>query len=151
VAFLPHLLALLADAYGLAGEAKRGLQVIEEALALCDRNDERYYEAEIHRLRGELLLELETPDETRAEEALRRAIEIAQGQKARMLELRAAVSLGRLLRDQGRSAEARELLPGVYGWFTEGFDTPDLRATAELLAELGGGHLPGAGEFPHPL
>ena len=136
VAFLPHLLALLADAYARAGQAETGLQLVEEALALCDRNDERYHEAEIHRLRGELLVALETPDQAGAEEALRRALEVARAQGARMFELRAAVSLGQFQRDHGRTAEAHELLSGIYGWFTEGFDTTDLVQARALLAEL---------------
>jgi DNA-binding SARP family transcriptional activator/predicted ATPase len=136
VAFLPHMLALLAEADARAGDAETGLQALDEALVLCDRNDERYYEAEIHRLRGELLLALDVPDHAGAEAALERALELARAQEARMLELRAAVSLGRLRRDQGRAAEARELLSPVYGWFTEGHDTLDLRDAAELLADL---------------
>ena len=137
VAFLPHILALAAEADARAGNPESGLEALEDALALCDQNDERYYEAEIHRLRGELLLALEPPDEDRAEQALQRAFELAHTQGARMLELRAAVSLGRLWRDRRRSEQARELLAPLYGWFTEGLDTPDLRNAAALLAELG--------------
>jgi DNA-binding SARP family transcriptional activator/predicted ATPase len=137
VAFLPHTLAFSAEAEARAGDAETGLQALDEALTLCDRNDERYYEPEIHRLRGELLLALAAPDHAAAEVALERALELARAQAARMLELRTAVSLGRLWRDQGRVAKARELLSPVYAWFTEGFDTLDLREAAELLADLG--------------
>ncbi len=117
-----------------------GLATLEDALALCEQNDERYYEAEIHRLRGELLLALEPPDGVGAEQALQRAVELAHSQDARLLELRAAVSLGRLWRDTQRADQAREILEPLYGWFTEGLDTTDLRSAAALLAELGAAH-----------
>jgi predicted ATPase len=95
----------------------------------------RLQEAELHRLKGELLL-LAGGEESEAEECIRRAIAIAQRQEAKSRELRAATSLARLLREQGRIAEAREALAPVY-WFTEGFDTAELKDAAELLRELG--------------
>jgi predicted ATPase len=136
VAFVPHLLALSAEVQARSSQTKSSLRTLDEALGLCDRNDERYYEPEIHRLRGELLLRPELSDHVAAEEALRRAIEISRAQQSRMFELRSAVSLGRLLRHQGRGVEAREMLSALYGWFSEGLDTPDLRDASELLAEL---------------
>ena len=93
--------------------------------------------AEKPRCRGEVLLMLPEPDWAGAEACFRRAVEIARAQGARWWELRAAVSLARLLRDQGRRAEARDLLAPVYGWFTEGFDLPDLREAGALLDTLG--------------
>ncbi len=140
VAFLPHTLSLAAEADALAGDPESGLATLGDALALCEQNDERYYEAEIHRLRGELLLALEPPDAVGAEQALQRAVELARAQGARLLELRAAVSLGRLWRDTRRGDQAREILEPLYGWFTEGLDTTDLRNAAALLAELGDAH-----------
>ncbi|MBV8334810.1 MAG: hypothetical protein JO358_05045, partial [Alphaproteobacteria bacterium] len=93
--------------------------------------------AEIHRLRGELASRLQHPDPAKAEESFRTALAIAREQGTRGYELRAATSLARLLGEQGRRAEARDLLAPVYGWFTEGFDTPDLKEAAALLDELG--------------
>ena len=100
-----------------------------------EHTQERYWEAEIHRLRGELLLAGGEP--RGAEDSYRRALDVARGQGAHALELRAAISLARLWRADGRGDEARELLVRVYGWFTEGWDTPDLLAAAELLEQLG--------------
>ena len=136
-AFYPHLLALLADAHARAAEIEDGLSVLDEALIAADANDERYYEPEIHRLRGELLLAQASPEQREAEAALRRASEVAQAQGAKALELRATVSLGRLLQSQGRNEEASQLLTDVYAGFTEGFATPDMEAARSMLEELG--------------
>ena len=111
--------------------------MLGEALVAADANDERYYEPEIHRLRGELLLAQASPQQREAEAALRRAGEVAQAQEARTLELRATISLGRLLQTQGRSEEARQLVTDVYAGFTEGFAAPDLEAARNMLEELG--------------
>ena len=113
-----------------------------------ERSHERYWEAEIHRLRGHLLLAgldpLSESEVHLAEECFLRALETARRQGARSLELRAAVSLSRLRRDDGRETEARDLLAPIYTWFSEGLDTPDLREAAALAAELGLPHPPRA-------
>jgi tetratricopeptide (TPR) repeat protein len=135
----PWLLALIAEAYGQAGQADEGLAVLTEALALVEKTDERWYKAELYRLKGELLL---APARTRdgveeAEECFCQALSIARHQQARSWELRAAMSLGRLWQRQGQCAAARQLIAEVYGWFTEGFDTADLHDAKVLLKELG--------------
>jgi predicted ATPase len=127
----PYWLALLASAHGRLGQAKEGLAATTEALAEVARTGERFWEAELHRLNGQLLLECDAANEAEAEACFHRAIETARAQKARSWELRAATSLARLWRDQGKPEEARELLAPVYDWFTEGFDTADLRAANE--------------------
>ena len=137
----PHLLALLAEAYGSAGQAEEGLDVLAEALTFVQSSDERYYEAELYRLKGELLLiqgneaEAETSFH-QAESCFQHAIEVARRQQAKSWELRATVSLCRLWQKQGRVDEARQMLAEIYGWFTEGFDTPDLQEAKALLEEL---------------
>jgi predicted ATPase len=137
---LPYYLARLAEAYGQGGQATDGLQVIAEALALVQKNAERYYEAELYRLRGELLLVLARAERqgysagmAEAEMCFQQALEVAQHQHAKSLELRASLSLGRLWDTQGRPGDARQLLREIYSWFTEGFDTPDLQAAQLLL------------------
>jgi DNA-binding winged helix-turn-helix (wHTH) protein/predicted ATPase len=122
---LPHFMALLAEGLGKSGRAEEGLRVAEEALAVVDRNGEAYYQAEICRIRGQLSRGAE------AEDWFREAIQIAQKQEAKSWELRAAMSLARLNRNEGRS-----LLENVYGTFTEGFDTRDLADARALLDEL---------------
>jgi TOMM system kinase/cyclase fusion protein len=128
--------ALLADIYGQAGQAKAGLHVLAEALTVVDAIEERYYEAELYRLQGELLLARATEHDTEAETYFRRALDIARRQQAKSLELRAAMSLARLWQQQGKHLAARDLLAPVYGWFTEGFDTADLQEARVLLTEL---------------
>jgi predicted ATPase len=132
---LPYYLALLAQVYGKAGRAGKALASIDEALSEARSHNERWWDAELHRLRGELLL-LQGADASDAEAALLRAIDIARSQQARSLELRATVSLARLWSTQGRAADGRSRLGDVYNWFTEGFETPDLRAARLLLAHL---------------
>jgi len=101
-------------------------------------HEDRHYEAEIHRLKGELLLkEQDDSSAAEAQSCFERAIEIARKQSAKSLELRATMSLGRLLDEQGRRDEARVMLAGIYNWFTEGFDTADLKDAKALLDELG--------------
>jgi len=131
-----HWLALLAEAYRDTGQPKEGLRVIAEALDHVAQTGIVYYEAELHRLEAELRLRLDTPDEQRAEISLRRALETARQQQAKSWELRAATSLARLWGEHGRRAEARNLLAPVYGWFTEGFDTADLKEAKALLDQL---------------
>jgi predicted ATPase len=118
-----------------AGRAEEGLACINEAMAEARTHNERWWDAELHRLRGELLL-LRGADAADVEAALLRGIEIAQAQQARSLELRATMSLARWWNTQRRSADARGRLQNVYAWFTEGFDTPDLQAAQLLLTQL---------------
>src|SRR5215472_5376536 len=131
-----HWLALLAEAYRDTGRPAEGLRLITEALDHVARTGVVYYEAELHRLEGELRLRLDAGDEQRAETSFLHALEIARKQQAKSWELRAATTLARLRAGQGRRGEARELLAPVYGWFTEGFDTADLKAAKRLLEEL---------------
>jgi predicted ATPase len=132
----PYLLALMAEAHGKVAEAATALDLLANALVRVERTGERWYEAELHRCRGELLLSLAEFDHSEAEVCFDRAITVACKQSARMWELRAATSLARLWRDQGRRAEAHDLLAPVYAWFTEGFDTADLKDAKALLDEL---------------
>jgi predicted ATPase len=136
----PHQLALLAGAYGRMGQAEEGLVLLAEALAAASRSRERYYEAEIQRLKGELLQQAEegglNASREAAEVCFLKAIEVARGQEARSLELRATMSLCRLWQQQDRAAEARQILEEIYGWFSEGFDTPNLKEAKALLEAL---------------
>ena len=132
----PYFLALLAEAHRRAGQAAAGLSLLADALDRVARSGRRWIEPELHRLKGELLLALPEADTTEAEACFRHAIAIAREHGARMLELRTATSLARLWRESGRTGEARELLAPVYDWFTEGFDTPDLKEAKALLHEL---------------
>jgi predicted ATPase len=126
----------LADVYRRAGRVDEALERIAEALAIAERTEDRVHEPEIHRSMGELLLERDPDSVKEAETCFRRAIEVARRQEARSWELRATVSLARLLRRRDRRDEAREMLAAVYGWFTEGLDTPDLKEAKALLDEL---------------
>ena len=101
-----------------------------------EQNDDRWWEAEIYRLRGALLLQPSKATRAEAETWFRRALDVARHQQAKSLELRAATSLARLWRDQGKLAEARDLLVPIHGWFTEGLETPDLKEARNLLDEL---------------
>jgi predicted ATPase len=132
----PYYLALLAEAYGKAGQAEEGLSVLVEALTAVHKTRERQHEAELYRLKGELLLKQDVPAEQEAETCLRQAVDVARQQQAKSLELRAAMSLSRLWQQQGKRVETRELLAPIYGWFTEGFDTADLQEAKTLLEEL---------------
>jgi len=136
----PHYLTLLAEASGLLGQPEGGLAALEEALTLVEKTGERYYEAELHRQRGELLL-LHAEGggqnaELTAKESFQQALDVSRQQQARSFELRAAMSLARLWQRQGKRQEAYNLLAPIYGWFTEGFDTMDLQEAGALLAEL---------------
>jgi class 3 adenylate cyclase/predicted ATPase len=132
----PHWLSLLAETYGHVGQVEAGLEVLDEALERVDAHGERYSEAELYRLKGELLLQQALPDMPQAETCFQRAIDVARGQQAKSWELRAAMSLARLWQQQGKRAEAHQLLADIYGWFIEGFDTADLQEAKVLLAEL---------------
>ena len=132
----PYYLALLAEAYAQVGQPEAGLTVLAEALAVVDNTGERRWEAELYRLKGELLLARSAEQHAEAEACFHQALDIARRQQAKSLELRAAMSLSRLWQQQGKRAEARELLAPIYGWFTEGFDTADLREAKALLDAL---------------
>jgi TOMM system kinase/cyclase fusion protein len=129
-------LALLAEACEKAGQAAEGLTVLDEALSHVDITGERFYAAQVYRLQGELLLQQAIPDEALAETCLRQALDIARHQQAKSWELRAAMSLSRLWQQQGKRAEAYQLLAETYDWFTEGFETADLREAKGLLDAL---------------
>jgi predicted ATPase len=133
--YVPALLILLADAYRMARQPKAGLAHLAEAEKVIQESQERSTEPEMHRLRGELLTN--EGDRALAESCFRKAIGLARRQSAKLWELRAATSLARLWRDQGKPTEARDLLAPVYGWFTEGFDTPVLKDAKALLDDLG--------------
>ena len=134
---IPHFLGLLASVQTQAGNPAEGLALLNEALAIVDRTQERWFEAELHRLRAEALLASLPAGPAEAEASLRRALAVAREQGARFWELRAANSLARLWRDQGKCIEARDLLAPIYGWFTEGFDTSVLKDAKVLLDQLG--------------
>jgi predicted ATPase len=133
---LPSILALLAEAYNKGGRTEEGLLVLAKAMTVVNKNEERYYEAGLNRLKGELLLQRVIPDEQQAEADFHHALDVAHHQRAKSLELQAMVSLSRLWRQQGKRAEARRMLAATYGWFTEGFDTADLHEAKTLLEEL---------------
>jgi predicted ATPase len=144
---------MLAEAYSQAGQPAEGLEVIVEALAAVEQQGERMYEAELYRLKGELTLqqqckvqsaECKVPNtqhpipstQAEVEACFLKAIDIARHQQAKSLELRATMSLARLWQQQGRIAEARQRLAEIYGWFTEGFGTADLKEAKALLDKL---------------
>jgi predicted ATPase/class 3 adenylate cyclase len=132
----PSFLALLAEAYGKGGYLEDGLRMLDEALAVVRNTGERWWEAEVYRLKGALLLRPVVPDASQAEACFHQALDVARAQQVKSLELRAATCLARLWQQQSKHKEARELLAPVYGWFTEGFDTADLQEAKAVLAEL---------------
>jgi predicted ATPase len=133
----PYCLGLLAEAQGKSGQPDEGLRVLEDAMSLAGTEDEeRWYEAELYRLKGELLRRQVVPDEDHAETCFRQALDVARRQQAKSLELRAAMSLARLWQQQGKHNAARDLLVPIYRWFTEGFDTTDLQEAKALLEAL---------------
>ena len=152
----PYWLALLVEAHRAVGQPEEGLPILAEALAVTNKTEERWCEAELYRLKGELLFTRENqkskgknqksiitdprslnPDpKSEAEECFLKAIEVAQKQQAKSWELRAATSLARLWQQQGKREEAHKLLSKIYNWFTEGFDTKDLQEAKALLEEL---------------
>jgi predicted ATPase len=131
----PYFLALLSEAHQRAGHAEAGLTVLAEALRLVDHTGERWSQAELYRLKGELLLDSATERYTEAALCMQQALALARQQQAKSLELRAAMSLARLWRQQGNADAAQQLLAEGYGWFTEGFDTADLQEVQGLLQE----------------
>jgi len=132
----PLWLAMMADAYRAIGRPEEGLSAVKEGLDLVEAMGIRFEEAELHRLRGELLLAQGGAAAEDAESGFRRALEVAVSQEARSLELRATRSLARLLQHQGAREPVRQTLAEVYGWFTEGFDTADLQEAKALLEAL---------------
>ena len=136
---LPEFWSVLAQMYAKAGQVEKALSLMEDALARIAETEERYHEAEVTRLRGEFRLQQDPARAPEAESDFCQALEIARRQEARMLELRATVSLCRLWLAQARTeklTEAREMLGAIYGWFTEGFDTQDLREAQGVLEKL---------------
>jgi predicted ATPase len=134
--FVPLFLSILARAYAFLNQFEEAQRCISEAIAASENTKERWNAAELQRVRGELALKSPERDAPRAEEHFEHALEIARQQHAKSWELRASMSLARLWRDQGKVRQARELLAPVYGWFTEGFDTRDLKEAKALLEEL---------------
>jgi predicted ATPase len=133
----PYYFALLAQAYGIMGQPETGLTVLAEAMTLAETSGDRWYEPELYRLKGELLLQRSSDHQAEAESCFAQAMAIAQNQQAKSWELRATTSLARLWQQQGKRQEAHVLLAPVYGWFTEGFDTADLQDAKALLDALG--------------
>ena len=134
--FMPFYLSYLALAHAELGEVDNAVPCIYEAFTAVETNKERWCEAEVYRIAGELALMSPTPDAAKARAYFERALAGARQQQSKAWELRAAMSMARLWRDQGKREEARELLAPVYGWFTEGFDTLDLKEAKALLDEL---------------
>jgi predicted ATPase len=132
----PFQLALLSGAYVNVGQPDKGLHMLDEAQALVNKTGERWWEAELYRLKGKLLLALCAENQSEAEACFQQALDVARHQQAKSLELRAAMSLSRLWQNQGKIKEARQLLDKIYGWFTEGFDMADLKEAKALLQEI---------------
>ena len=135
-AWMPSYLSYLARAYAELGQFDDAWRCIGEAMTAMETTKERWWEAEVHRIAGEIALKSPKPDAAKAEAYFERALAVARAQQAKSWELRAAMSMARLWRDQGKRDEARDLLAPVYGWFTEGFDTLDLKEAKALLDEL---------------
>jgi len=135
-AFNEYFLALIAASLGERGHFDESIGNLNQAFDAIEKSSERLFEAEVHRLKGELLLAKDASNAAQAEQSFRAAIEISRGQKAKSWELRATTSLARLLRDTGHRYEGRAMLADIYGWFTEGFDTADLKDAKALLDEL---------------
>jgi predicted ATPase len=133
---VPFVLALVAQGHGRCGNLEEGLKLLSEALERAKRNGEGFWLPELHRLQGTFLLSLSSKNATEAETCFRKAIDVAQEQSAKSLELRAATSLAGLWQRLGKRDEARDLLAPVYEWFTEGFDTADLKEAKALLEQL---------------
>lgn len=136
IQYKPFYLGLFAEVYGRTGKTDEGLTSLAEALAVVEKTERRWWEAEIHRLKGEFLLKLSPQNIGDAETCYNRALDVARRQEAKSLELRAAMSLSRLWKQQGKRVEASKLLAEIYGWFTEGFGTADLQEAKILLEEL---------------
>jgi predicted ATPase len=135
--FRPYYLALLAEVHGNVRQTEEGLRLLAEAIETVHKSGGRWWEAELYRLKGELLLKRAIADKDQAEACFQQALAVARRQSAKSLELRAVSSLSRLWQAQGKRTEAQQLLAPLYGWFTEGFDTADLQEAKALLEELG--------------
>jgi predicted ATPase len=133
---LPLFFAVLGELCVNGGRMEEAFSALEEGLAMSEKNQDRFILPEFHRLRGELALSRPGPDKAEAEACFKQAIEIARGQQARSLELRATVSLARLWGEGGKRAQAHDLLAPVHAWFSEGFDTADLVDAKALLDQL---------------
>jgi adenylate cyclase len=134
--FMPFYFALIAETSKNFENQEEGLQALKKAKYRIDKTEERYWEAEIHRLKGELLLSQLAGNQGEVESCFQKAIKISRLQQAKSFELRAAISLSRLWQNQGKTEKARDLLSEIYGWFTEGFDTADLKDAKALLEEF---------------
>ncbi len=134
---VPYFCTLLAEVHAHLGHTADGLQALAEAHTLVEQHEERWWEAEVYRLRGVLLLQQTVTQQVEAETCFQRALDVARRQEAKSLELRAAMSLARLWQQQGKRTAAHDLLAPIYGWFTEGFDTADLQEARTLLDALG--------------
>ncbi len=134
--FLPLYQSNLTRAYAELGQFDDAWRCIGEAMTAMETTKERWYEAEVHHTAGEIALKSREPDAAKAQAYFESALAVARKQQAKSLELRSAMSMARLWRDQGKRVEARDLLAPVYGWFTEGFDTLDLKEAKALLGEL---------------
>jgi predicted ATPase len=132
----PYYLSHLAMAYAELGQLGDARRRIDDAIDKLERSKDKWCEAEVHRIAGEIALKSPQPDAAKAETYFERALTVARQQQTKSGELRAAMSMVRLWRDQGKPKEARELLNPIYGWFTEGFDTLDLKEAKALLGEL---------------
>ena len=136
--FTPVSISFLAKAYADLGQLDDAWRCVDEAMTVVETSGERWWEAEINRVVGEIALKSPERDAAKAQKYFERALAVAREQQAKSWEVRAAMSLARLCRDQGKVSEARELLAPVYGWFTEGFDTLDLKEAKALLDTLAG-------------
>ena len=136
ILYEPRHLWYLAMAYAELGQPDDARRCIDDAIDKVERSKEKWCEAEVHRIAGEIALKSPAPDAAKAEAYFERALAVARQQQAKSWELRAAMSMARLWRDQGKQQQARELLAPVYGWFAEGFDTRDLKEAKALLVEL---------------
>jgi predicted ATPase len=136
IMYMHHFRILLSEAYRFAGKIEEGLCALTEAEKNMEKTGLRLYEAELYRTRGELLLLRSSPDERSVEKEFSKAMDIARRKEARSLKLRAAMSLSRLWHRQGKNERAQKLLSESYGWFTEGWDTSDLKEAKKLMQEL---------------
>jgi predicted ATPase len=134
--FMPLRMSLLANAHARLGQVDDAWRCISEAIAASEASKETWCDADLHRVAGEIVLLSGDPDTANAETYFERALAVARKQRARSFELRAAKSLARLWKSQGKRVEAYELLAPIYNWFTEGFDSADLKEAKALLRDL---------------
>jgi predicted ATPase len=134
--FMQYEVALLAHVYARTGQTRQGLRMLNDALAHIEQNGEKFEQAELLRLKGEVLLMCDPAARAAAENCFRASLNVARAQQAKWWELRTSVSFARLLRDTQRLDEARAMIGEIYNWFTEGFELPDLKDAKALLDEL---------------